>query len=170
MSYLRDILELGVLPAFDEGVFQVHLTIGRSIVAQGGPNITGVNLLTEKLGSMLALFNASWELSTGLSMEILWEVFRPATAKTISQLEARLKVEELAERFDSLKWGAGASFRDLDLLRRSIVRMYHMIDAKDVVSDDQIKVSRLLQKIELQLMKLGYSRSDRESRKTTGRI
>lgn len=137
-------LDLGLRSDFDEGVFQVHLAIGRSIAAHGDNNSEAARNISGVLNSMLDLFNAAWKLSSGLSMEIIWQNFRPITAKNILQLDTCLLVEELAERFDALKWGAGATFRDLDLLRRSIVRMYDTISPSDIESGDKFKVSGLI--------------------------
>lgn len=134
-------LDLGLSSDFDEGIFQVHLAIGRSIAAHGDHNNEAAQKISGMLSSMLDLFNAAWKLYSGLSMEILWQNFRPVTAKNILQLDKCLLVEELMEKFDALKWGVGASFRDLDLLRRSIVRMYDAINLTDITSNDQIKVS-----------------------------
>lgn len=119
----------------------MHLAIGRSIAAHGDHNNEAAQKISGMLSSMLDLFNAAWKLFSGLSMEILWQNFRPVTAKDILQLDKFLLVEELMEKFDALKWSAGASFRDLDLLRRSIVRMHDAISLTDITSDDQIKVS-----------------------------
>lgn len=134
-------LDLGLSSDFDEGIFQVHLAIGRSIAAHGDHNNEAAQKISGMLSSMLDLFNAAWKLYSGLSMEILWQNFRPVTAKNILQLDKGLLVEELMEKFDALKWGVGVSFRDLDLLRRSIVRMYDAINLTDITSNDQIKVS-----------------------------
>lgn len=155
-------LDLGLRSDFDEGIFQVHLAIGRSIAANGDNNSETAQKISGMLSSMLNLFNAAWKLSSGLSMEPLWQNFKPVTAKNLLQLDMCLLVEELMEKFDALKWGAGVSFRDLDLLRRSIVRMYDAVSTTDIVSDDQIKVSSFSKSPEPRLMTLGYPRRDRK--------
>lgn len=137
-------LDLGLSSNFDEGVFQAYLAIGRSIAAHGDHDSEAAQKISGMLSSTLDLFNAAWKLFSGLSMEILWQNFRPVTPKSVLQLDTCLLVEELMEKFDALKWGAGSSFRDLDLLRRSIVRMYDAISLTDMVSDDQIEVSGIL--------------------------
>lgn len=134
-------LDLGLSSDFDEGIFQVHLYIGRSIAAHADHNNDSALKISGMLSSKLDLFNAAWKLFSGLSMEILWQNFRPVTAKNILQLDKCLLVEELMEKFDALKWSTGASFRDLDLLCRSILRMYNAIRLADITSDDQFKVS-----------------------------
>lgn len=125
---------------FDEGAFQVYLMIGRSIVAQGR-TMKELEPLNEHFNSMLSLFNPCWKLSTGLSMNTLWNTFRPSTAKSITELSTLIQAEELATRFDSLKWSAGASFLDLDFIRHSIVRIYGTTNSSGTVSDDHFAVS-----------------------------
>lgn len=125
---------------FDEGAFQVYLIIGRSIVVHGGTT-KELEPINEQFDSMLNIFNPSWKLSTGLSMEKLWRMFRPSTAKSNTELSNRLQAEELATRFDNLKWSAGASVRDLDLICRSIVRLYGTINSLDIIAVDHFEVS-----------------------------
>lgn len=124
---------------FDEGSFQVYLIIGQSIVAHEGVS-NELDPINEKLNSMLSLFNPSWKLSTGLSMEKLWKIFRPNTAKSLTELGTRIQVEELAARFDKLKWSTDASFRDLDIIRHSIVRISGAINSLGPITDDHFEV------------------------------
>ena len=142
---------------FDEGAFQVYLVIGQSIVAQGD-TAKELKPISELFDSMLNLFDPSWKLSTGLSMEKLWEMFRPCIAKTITELSTRIQAEELATRFDSLKWSVGASLRDLDLIRQSIVQIYRTISSLDTITVDHFGVSRSVKQSNHTLMKLGYPR------------
>lgn len=132
--------DLAMSSEFDEGAFQVHLMIGRSIVAHGGAS-NELGPINEKFNSMLNLFNPSWKLSTGLSMEKLWKIFRPNTAKSLTELSTRIQAEELAARFDKLKWITGASFRDLDFIRHSILRIYGAINSLGPITDDHFEVS-----------------------------
>lgn len=132
--------DLAMSSEFDEGAFQVHLMIGRSIVAHGGAP-KELDPINEKLNSMLNLFNPSWKLSTGLSMEKLWKIFRPNTAKSLTELSTRIQAEELAARFDKLKWSTGASFRDLDIIRHSIVQIYGAMNSLSPITDDHFEVS-----------------------------
>lgn len=149
--------DLAMASEFDEGTFQVHLMIGRLIVVHGGTT-KELKPISEQFNSMLNLFNPSWKLTTGLSMEKLWEIFRPHTAKSIAELNTRIQVEELATRFDNLKWSAGASFRDLDLIRHSIVRIYGTINSLGTIADDHFEVRHLAKQPDSMLMKSGYPR------------
>lgn len=149
--------DLTISSEFDEGAFQVHLMIGRSVVAHGG-TMQELKPIYEKLDSLLNLFNASWKLTTGLSMEKLWKMFRPPTAESNKDLSTRMQLEELATRFDNLKWSAGAAFRDLDLMRHSIVRIYRTINSLGNIADDPFKVSNSAEQSYSMLMISGYPR------------
>ena len=153
LSYLTEVFDLCVLPEFDEGAFQAYLIIGRSLVTQGHVHGPETRLITEKLSSMLDLFTKPWQLSTGLSMETIWKGFRPRTAKTMEQLETFISAENLADRFDVLKWVAGVSFQELDISRQSIIRFHDAIALSTSVTGDQFRVSPLLRNLHLEANK-----------------
>lgn len=134
-------VDLAISPEFDESVFQAYLMVGRSIVVDGSDKVQ-FRRLADELGNRLSTFNASWQLSTGLSMEILWKLLRPPLAKTIAQLECRLQVEKLADRFDTLKWTAGASIQELDSFRRSMILFYNRMNSLSTHRDGSLRVSK----------------------------
>jgi midasin len=137
--YIRDMFDLTDSLDFDEGVFQTYLTIGRSITDHV-VEFSAIRSLSEKLNSELSAFNASWQLCTGLSMEILWQLFKPPLAKNLEQLESRARAKELANRFDAIKWMTGATIRDLDLLRWSIINLHDTIDSSEVEVGERLNV------------------------------
>ena len=116
-------LDFTALPVFDESAFQVYLKMGKSLVVscQKIENLRGLGRL---LDLNLSRFNASWSLSTGISMEFLWEVFKPRTAKNIFHLQRLLHIENLADRFDRILWRAQAPIETLAELRQSLVSAY----------------------------------------------
>ena len=113
--------DLGDSLDFEDDVFQVYLSLGRSIIE----NTRGEAVLEPFVAAItqgLDYFNASWRLSTGLRMEALWAIFRPPTAADLQQLKAILQIEELADRFDALAWKSGMSIEQLYSIRKSIIR------------------------------------------------
>ena len=60
-------------------------------------------------------------------MELLWTAFRPVCATNLSQLESSNQVRDLANRFDLLRWGSGASVEELCRLQKSITRVHDAI-------------------------------------------
>ena len=139
VSYLQDIFDLANSLEFDESVFQTYLSIGRCITAQASL-CDDIRPLAEKLDSELSEFNLSWQLSTGLSMEVLWRLFKPPLAKNITQLESRVLVKELANRFDAIKWTTCPSIRDLERLRWSIINLHDTIHSPDRGVNEKLKV------------------------------
>ena len=80
------------------------------------------------LDTQLGSFNASWSLSTGTSLEMLWKTFKPTTAKSLYHLNSMMQTEKLMDRFDSLLWRSGASIESLVSLRSSIASAYMKLD------------------------------------------
>lgn len=142
--YLRDIFDLTNSPEFDDGAFQTYLTIGRSITKRVVDN-SAIRSISENLNSELNAFKDSWQLHTGLSMGLLWRLFKPSLAKNLGQLESRAEAKELAHRFDTIKWMTGATIRDLDLLRSSIINLHDTIDSAEDEVGERFKVWLFIQ-------------------------
>ena len=130
LSYLVDVFDLSNASKFDEGTFQVYQAIGWGLSARvstkGEQESLNARLATE-LHSRLDAFNASWQLSCGLGMELLWTIFRPTSARDLYQLESSIEVKDLAVRFDAIRWGSGISIRELCKLQSSIVGIHEAI-------------------------------------------
>lgn len=139
ISYLQDIFDLTNSPEFDEGIFQTYLSIGRCI-SERASACNEVKSLAEKLDSELSEFDLSWQLSTGLSMEVLWRLFKPPLAQNLRQLESRAGAKQLANRLDAIKWMTGASIRDLERLRWSIINFHDTICSAEREVDERFEV------------------------------
>jgi len=147
LFYLEDIFDISQSSDFDEAVFQVYQMIGRSMVTctieyDGRQSLSA--RIAHDLSLNLDTFNSSWQLYSGLRMEQLWQKFRPAVASSPPQLECSLRVKELADRFDALKWSSGSSVQELDILRNSIVRIHDSITATSSRQFGPLEVSKLL--------------------------
>lgn len=142
LSYLGDMADIAISPDFNEGAFQAYLRIGRSIATPDGDNIS--LRLANELKTKLRIFDASWELRTGLSMEIIWELFRPPLAQNIAQLENFLEIEQLADRFDTLKWKVGASVKELFSFGSSLIQFSIKVHSRSTCGDNSFEVSNKL--------------------------
>lgn len=130
LTYLLDVLDLSHSSEFDEGTFQAYQTIGRGMTARASADGLCGNLtarLASEFGSKLETFNMSWQLHSGLGMELLWRAFRPVSARNLNELKSSNQVKELAKRFDALRWGSGTSVQELCSLQRSIVGIHDAI-------------------------------------------
>ncbi|KAM0562196.1 hypothetical protein ACHAPJ_002641 [Fusarium lateritium] len=116
VRYLQRTVRLAIESDFDEAKFQAHLAQGADFLQRQLDASTGaqerefVILLLDRLGKD---FTAGFKLSTGLSMELLWHIFRPTPLPTKMILDRTLELEKLGARFDALRWKAGASIPDL---------------------------------------------------------
>ena len=79
-------------------------------------------------------------------MEALWAVFKPTVAENARQLAAYLRVEELADRFDALRWTLGATFKEIYMLGESLAEMYNRTEPMDMLFDEQLEVSQRIPK------------------------
>lgn len=139
VSYLQDMFDLTNSPDFDVGVFQTYLSVGRRMTAQASV-CDESKLFAEKLNSELSEFNLSWQLSTGVSMEVLWRLFKPHLAKNLAQLEFRVRAKQLANRFDAIQWTTGASVRDLETLRWSLIGLQDAAYSPDEEVNERFEV------------------------------
>lgn len=130
LSYLLDLFDLSHSSKFDEGTFQAYQTIGRGMVARAsidGPFGNLTTRLASQLGSRLETFNVSWQLHSGLGMELLWTAFKPVSARNIVQLESSNQIKDLANRFDALRWVSGTSVHELCSLQSSIAGIHDAV-------------------------------------------
>ena len=119
----------------------MYLTLGKCLAATC-QKIEGLRELGRLLGLNLGRFNTSWSLSTGLSMENLWETFKPRTAKDLPHLERLLRVEKLADKIDRLPWHTEAPVETLIKLRESIGSAYTKLEQVDDQVNIDLKVVR----------------------------
>lgn len=124
----------------EDAAFQVYLAIGHEAFAAFQstavpPSIT----LQDKLSKSLDSLKLDSQLSTGLSMELLWQRFKPKTPATYSGLLNLLKLESLADRFDGSVWLADAPLADLARVRAALANAMEMARSRDVEADELIQ-------------------------------
>ena len=130
LLYLLDVFDLSHSYKFDEATFQVYQTLGRDLAARScatGPLTSPTARLASELGSNLDRFNESWQLRSGLGMELIWTAFRPVSAEDLYQLETSNQLRDVADRFDALKWASSTSIEELCSLQRSLAGIHDAI-------------------------------------------
>ena len=141
MSYLLDILDLSHSSNFDEGIFQVYQDVGKDMTSRASIEVGSLTAeLRSELGSRLETFNESWQLHSGLCMELLWTAFRPVGARSLNQLDLSNKAKNLADRFDALRWSSGTSVQELCSLQRSITQIHNAIEVAPLPDANSIEV------------------------------
>ncbi len=141
---------LASTPAFQDAMFQAHLAICRDNLSRESSRITlSTNLraksqqvtlhqvLPENLvefvqGRIQQYFDSGFTLTTGRSMEKLWRLFRPKPIYNFEKLRILVDMEELAVKFDKLKWRASISVAELASITSSLVEAYGLISTSEV--------------------------------------
>jgi len=101
----------------DNAIFQTHIVIARDTFSQVHRLD---NLVGDKLIETLTIFRNSSSSKTGLSMERIWNAFRPRTITSWEQLQSILILESLADRLDLTLWRVRSDLDQLEGLRKRL--------------------------------------------------
>ncbi|KAH1602103.1 hypothetical protein KXX34_002192 [Aspergillus fumigatus] len=148
VSFCADLLRISGDGQVDEGEFQVYLQIGKELfdfLLDSWPPLKSVALA---LSQCLGRFQENWALKTGLSMQKLWESWRPATPATQEQLRSKLDLEKVAAEFTDI-----ALKTHLDLAQLSRVRD-SLVDAQRTILLDGADEGRLVEALKQTVMEL----------------
>lgn len=75
-------------------------------------------------------------------MDLIWSRTRPPVPITFEQLERKLQVEQIAERFDRLTWTSAVPMNRLDEMRQMIAQIGKVTPASfEITSGDDVEVS-----------------------------
>ncbi|KAJ9639422.1 AAA ATPase midasin [Coniosporium tulheliwenetii] len=118
-AYWWNFLALVHASSFDEAVFQVYLTLGQEALSSFEPTTPSSDSLLRALKKAIASFSASTKLTTGLSMQWMWDKFRPQVPADYGRLQVLLRLEGLADRFDESTWKVKAPLSELCRIREA---------------------------------------------------
>ena len=160
LLYAEDLSDLAGTSPFDESAFQVYQAIGSALVDSASDHLTHKELLAS-FSSAIGLFSEMMQLKSGLSMELLWSLFRENTPYD-SSIQHRHEIEKLSDSFDSLPWPSEAPLKVLDALRSSIVQIFESLVYSDGKGLRTLKVCQRIHHIRYhRLTVLGYPKSVR---------
>ncbi|RMJ23781.1 hypothetical protein PHISP_05349 [Aspergillus sp. HF37] len=120
INLLADMFRVTEAQNMDEGEFQVYLQLGRELCASL-VNHWSMKPLASSLSESLARFQAGWALTTGLSMQRLWESWRPATPATQEQLKSLIELEDVAREFSDVAVKTRLELSKLSRVRSSLI-------------------------------------------------
>ncbi|KAK3943064.1 hypothetical protein QBC46DRAFT_282877 [Diplogelasinospora grovesii] len=141
---------------FEEARFQAHLTQGSKLMQHFRSTLPeGHQALVSMILQYLERdFVVGFKLSTGLSMEDLWQRLRPEPIQDLQRLGQIIEMERLADRFDTLRWKAEATIPNLRTIQDSMAMAYTVIrhgkgdvDAAGLLKDLQSEISSLESRI-----------------------
>ncbi|KAK5664014.1 hypothetical protein OQA88_228 [Cercophora sp. LCS_1] len=151
MLFWKRTNEALVAASFDEARFQAHLTHGASLIQAASTALQHAD--TRKMLSTISSylerdFVVGFKLSTGLSMELLWNLLRPDPIPDQQTVAQVVEMERLADRFDSLRWRADVNVSTLRTVQESMSKAYAVIrtgkgDAAGLVKALQAEITSL---------------------------
>lgn len=124
---------------FEEARFQAHLRQGvdlfQAMMARSSDDDAS-QLLTSVVHSVHEAFFVGFKLTTGLSMEPLWQLLRPTPLPDEATFSAVQAMEKLASRFDAIRWRCNANVVDLNAAIKSLAEAYSVIRGNAAVAGD----------------------------------
>ncbi|PVH69086.1 P-loop containing nucleoside triphosphate hydrolase protein, partial [Cadophora sp. DSE1049] len=133
LRYWWSTFQLATSRTFEESTFQAHLAIGADLLNQLSAVVKSSNSpITFFSQSLQTDFSSGFKLTTGLSMELLWRQLRPTVIPNLSVIQTLAEMEQLALRFDALRWKTSISVAELGHIMTSLVKAYKLILTSDV--------------------------------------
>ncbi|KAF3393833.1 Midasin [Penicillium rolfsii] len=140
----------------NEGEFQVYLQIGRKVCASLLNSSPSLKPLEKTLSNALDRFQAGWACTTGLSMQRIWDTWRPVTPSSQEQLKSLIQLETTVSDFTNLALQTRVEVSQLSNVWNSL------IDAQRFILLDGADGDMLLEGIKQTVAELGQAvrRSD----------
>ncbi|KAK0118514.1 hypothetical protein ONS95_007405 [Cadophora gregata] len=133
LRYWWNTFQLATSRSFEESTFQAHLTIGNDLLSQLSTTVQTSNSPIAFFGqSLQSEFLSGFKLTTGLSMELLWRQLRPIVMPNLNVMKTLAEMEQLALRFDTLRWKTSIPVVELGHIMTSLVKAYKLILTSDV--------------------------------------
>jgi len=136
LRYWWETFYLSTSIPLEESTFQAHLAIGVDLLKRLSDTQTPIeehnSFIYSFEQSLQQNFDSGFKLTTGLSMELLWKHLRPITIPNLVTMTTLAEMEQLAIRFDALRWKTTISTSELGGIMKSLVRAYHLILTSDV--------------------------------------
>lgn len=129
--------------SFEEAKFQAHLKQGIDALqstADTSDSEPGLQVATSVLKNIQDAFTVGFKLTTGLSMETLWTLLRPAPVPDDPTFSAIQAMEKLASRFDAIRWKSNASVADLSKAISSLAAAYSVVRKNAVAATDLLQM------------------------------
>ncbi|KAJ5907726.1 Midasin [Penicillium taxi] len=111
----------------DEGEFQVYLQVGRKVCASLLSSSPRLKPLESALSHALARFQAGWALTTGLSMQRIWDDWRHVTPSSQKQLNSLIELEETVAEFTTLALQTRVDLSQLSGIWDSLINAHRFI-------------------------------------------
>lgn len=128
--------------SFEEARFQAHLKQGVDLlqaIAATSSDDRAAQLMNNALSNIQDAFTIGFKLTTGLNMEALWQLLRLTPIANEATFSAVQEMENLACRFDAIKWKSNASITDLGKAIASLAEAYSVVRGNAVAAADLLQ-------------------------------
>ena len=133
-------LEKASQPERDIALSRAYLQVWSSISAASVGDLKSQQRLPRTVSLGLQDVASSWQLETGFGMEKIWMVFRPRTPRTWQSFNAKLRLEALGSRFDSVMWKSQQPLDDVINFRESVAAASSTVLSNDGDWKDPVHV------------------------------
>jgi midasin len=141
INFCADILRVTASTELDDGVFLIYLQLGKGICTSLAELGDGFISLASAFSNALQPFHENWALTTGLSMQRLWESWRPVTASSRGQLASMLELENVASEFMQVATRTSLNLSQLSQVRSSLVEAQRSILLEGADEGNLVQVS-----------------------------
>lgn len=117
----------------NEGEFQVYLQIGKKVCVSLLESSPSLKPLERALSIALARFQAGWALTTGLSMQRIWDAWRHVTPSSQEQLKSLIELEATVSTFTNLALQTRVEVSQLGNVWNSLIdaQRFTLLDGAD---------------------------------------
>ncbi|KAJ5123897.1 Midasin [Penicillium bovifimosum] len=128
-----DIFRATEVSQVDEGEFQVYLQMGRRICGSLADSSPLLQPLQVALSQALDRFQEGWALTTGLSMQRIWDSWRHVTPVSQKQLDSLIELESTVLEFTTLALQTRVELSQLSRVRDSLIdaQRFILLDGAD---------------------------------------
>lgn len=154
IHWMSRTFNLAAAETFDEAKFQAHLAHGSKLLKNHlcGADEDDQKFLSEVIDLVQSAFKSDFQVSFGLSMELLWKVLRPIPLSNKDSLRRTLDLHDLAVRFDSLRWKIPSSIQDLSKALCTLENAYQIVREDPVGVDDLVEnLKGVIESLEAQI-------------------
>lgn len=116
--------------------------MGKTLMTDLSEASAGTSAIRASITQNLAGFKTNGQLTTGLSMDCIWQNFKPDTVSSYDRLQVLLRLTDLADHFGSIVWRLEAPIEELAFLHRSIGDAVDEATSSDALVEPLIKVRR----------------------------
>ncbi|KAL8802644.1 MAG: hypothetical protein Q9182_003660 [Xanthomendoza sp. 2 TL-2023] len=138
--FLVDLFEVTHSNECDDAVFLLYLESGKDIVT-GLKSQSSTAGLARALEGGLERFNSFWQLRSGQSMELIWNHLKPPAPTNSHELDLKMHIEQLADRFDNLLWTSNLPLSRMNEVKTLLVQVGRVAEASEDRTTNNLKVN-----------------------------